>query len=82
MDEPLSNLDALLRLEMRAELKKLLADIKCPTIYVTRPNREALSMGDRIAVMKRHHPAVRCTWRLSTTCRRTNLSVALSATRR
>lgn len=52
MDEPLSNLDALLRLEMRAELKKLLADINATTIYVTHDQIEALSMGDRIAVMK------------------------------
>lgn len=52
MDEPLSNLDALLRLEMRAELKKLLNDIKVTTIYVTHDQIEALSMGDRIAVMK------------------------------
>ncbi|RMF80244.1 MAG: ABC transporter ATP-binding protein [Chloroflexi bacterium] len=51
MDEPLSNLDALLRLEMRAELKRLLADIKATTIYVTHDQIEALSMGDRIAVM-------------------------------
>lgn len=52
MDEPLSNLDALLRLEMRAELKKLLNDIRVTTIYVTHDQIEALSMGDRIAVMK------------------------------
>lgn len=52
MDEPLSNLDALLRLEMRAELKRLLRDIKATTIYVTHDQIEALSMGDRIAVMK------------------------------
>ncbi len=52
MDEPLSNLDALLRLEMRAELKKLLADVGATTIYVTHDQIEALSMGDRIAVMK------------------------------
>ena len=51
MDEPLSNLDALLRLEMRAELKRLLADIGATTIYVTHDQIEALSMGDRIAVM-------------------------------
>ncbi len=51
MDEPLSNLDALLRLEMRAELKRLLAEIKATTIYVTHDQIEALSMGDRIAVM-------------------------------
>jgi multiple sugar transport system ATP-binding protein len=52
MDEPLSNLDALLRLEMRAELKRLLQEIKTTTLYVTHDQIEALSMGDRIAVMK------------------------------
>jgi multiple sugar transport system ATP-binding protein len=51
MDEPLSNLDALLRLEMRAELKALLHELKTTTIYVTHDQIEALSMGDRIAVM-------------------------------
>jgi multiple sugar transport system ATP-binding protein len=52
MDEPLSNLDALLRLEMRAELKRLLREIEATAIYVTHDQIEALSMGDRIAVMK------------------------------
>ena len=52
MDEPLSNLDALLRLEMRAELKALLRQLETTTIYVTHDQVEALSMGDRIAVMK------------------------------
>jgi multiple sugar transport system ATP-binding protein len=52
MDEPLSNLDALLRLEMRAELKRLLAELKATTIYVTHDQIEAMSMGDRIAVMR------------------------------
>ncbi len=51
MDEPLSNLDALLRLEMRAELKALLQKLDATTIYVTHDQVEALSMGDRIAVM-------------------------------
>ena len=51
MDEPLSNLDALLRLEMRAELKTLLQSLDATTIYVTHDQIEALSMGDRIAVM-------------------------------
>jgi multiple sugar transport system ATP-binding protein len=53
MDEPLSNLDALLRLEMRAELKSLLQNLDATTIYVTHDQIEALSMGDRIAVMNR-----------------------------
>jgi len=52
MDEPLSNLDALLRLEMRAELKRLLMEIQATTLYVTHDQIEALSMGDRIAVMR------------------------------
>ena len=52
MDEPLSNLDALLRMEMRAELKSLLRQLGTTTIYVTHDQVEALSMGDRIAVMK------------------------------
>ncbi|HDD24809.1 MAG TPA: ABC transporter ATP-binding protein [Chloroflexi bacterium] len=52
MDEPLSNLDALLRLEMRAELKRLLQEIEATTLYVTHDQVEALSLGDRIAVMR------------------------------
>jgi multiple sugar transport system ATP-binding protein len=51
MDEPLSNLDALLRLEMRAELKRLFGEIGATTVYVTHDQVEALSMGDRIAIM-------------------------------
>jgi multiple sugar transport system ATP-binding protein len=52
MDEPLSNLDALLRLHARAELKRLHTDVRRTTVYVTHDQIEALSMGDRIAVMK------------------------------
>jgi multiple sugar transport system ATP-binding protein len=52
MDEPLSNLDALLRMQMRAELKRLLHDIHATTAFVTHDQVEALSMGDRIAVMR------------------------------
>ena len=52
MDEPLSNLDALLRLQARAELKRLLQEVKTTTVYVTHDQIEALSMGDRIAVMQ------------------------------
>ena len=51
MDEPLSNLDALLRLEMRAELKGVLAEAKSTAIYVTHDQVEAMSLADRIAVM-------------------------------
>src|SRR6266516_6124432 len=52
MDEPLSNLDALLRLQFRAELKKLVQEIQTTTIYVTHDQVESLSLGDRIAVMR------------------------------
>jgi multiple sugar transport system ATP-binding protein len=52
MDEPLSNLDALLRLRFRAELKKLVTELGTTTLYVTHDQVEALSLGDRIAVMR------------------------------
>ena len=52
MDEPLSNLDALLRLQARAELKRLLQEVQSTTVYVTHDQVEAMSMGDRIAVMQ------------------------------
>jgi multiple sugar transport system ATP-binding protein len=51
MDEPLSNLDAKLRLYMRMELKKLQKDLDITTIYVTHDQAEAMTMADRIAVM-------------------------------
>ena len=52
MDEPLSNLDAKLRIQTRAELIKLHRDLKTTTIYVTHDQVEAMTMGQRIAVMK------------------------------
>jgi multiple sugar transport system ATP-binding protein len=51
MDEPLSNLDALLRLEMRAELKTVLQEAGTTTLYVTHDQTEAMGLADRIAVM-------------------------------
>ena len=51
MDEPLSNLDARLRVEMRAELKRLHQELKITTIYVTHDQAEALSLSERIAVL-------------------------------
>jgi len=51
MDEPLSNLDARLRVEMRAELKRLQHDLKIVTIYVTHDQAEAMTLAHRIAVM-------------------------------
>jgi multiple sugar transport system ATP-binding protein len=53
MDEPLSNLDAKLRVQMRAEISKLQHDIGVTTIYVTHDQVEAMTMGDRVAVMRR-----------------------------
>ncbi len=51
MDEPLSNLDAKLRVQTRAEITKLQSDLKVTTVYVTHDQVEAMTMGDRIAVM-------------------------------
>jgi multiple sugar transport system ATP-binding protein len=51
-DEPLSNLDAKLRVETRAELKKLHLRLQTTTIYVTHDQEEAMTLGDRIVVMK------------------------------
>jgi len=72
MDEPLSNLDALLRLDMRAELKEVLRAAGTTTIYVTHDQTEAMALADRIAVLHSgkveqigtpsdiyHHPATR-----------------------
>ena len=53
MDEPLSNLDAKLRVQTRAEIAKLQHDLGVTTIYVTHDQVEALTMGDRVAVMRK-----------------------------
>jgi multiple sugar transport system ATP-binding protein len=53
MDEPLSNLDAKLRVQMRAEIAKLQHDMNVTTIYVTHDQVEAMTMGDRVAVMRK-----------------------------
>ncbi len=51
MDEPLSNLDAKLRVQMRAEIARIQRDLGVTTIYVTHDQTEAMTMGDRVAVM-------------------------------
>ncbi|HEY3756596.1 MAG TPA: ABC transporter ATP-binding protein [Opitutaceae bacterium] len=51
LDEPLSNLDAKLRLEMRAEIKRVCRDFRLTTIYVTHDQKEALSIADRMAIL-------------------------------
>jgi multiple sugar transport system ATP-binding protein len=52
MDEPLSNLDAKLRVQMRAEIARLQRDLSVTTIYVTHDQSEAMTLGDRVCVMK------------------------------
>ena len=52
MDEPLSNLDAKLRVEMRAEIARIQRDLGATTIYVTHDQVEAMTLGDRVAVMR------------------------------
>ena len=53
MDEPLSNLDAKLRVQMRAEIKKLQGELGVTTVYVTHDQVEAMTMGDRVSVMRK-----------------------------
>jgi multiple sugar transport system ATP-binding protein len=53
MDEPLSNLDAKLRVQTRAEIAKLQQDLGTTTLYVTHDQVEAMTMGDRVAVMRK-----------------------------
>src|SRR5882757_790899 len=53
MDEPLSNLDAKLRVQMRAEIRTLQRELGVTTVYVTHDQSEAMTMGDRVAVMRK-----------------------------
>jgi multiple sugar transport system ATP-binding protein len=53
MDEPLSNLDAKLRVQMRSEIARIQHDLDVTTIYVTHDQTEAMTMGDRVAVMRK-----------------------------
>src|SRR5206468_4805531 len=55
MDEPLSNLDAKLRVQMRAEIHQLQRRLGVTTLYVTHDQVEAMTMGDRVAVMRDGH---------------------------
>ena len=52
MDEPLSNLDAKLRVQMRTEVSRLQRDLSTTTVYVTHDQTEAMTLGDRVAVMR------------------------------
>ena len=53
MDEPLSNLDAKLRVQMRAEIARIQREVNATTIYVTHDQVEAMTMGDRVAVLRK-----------------------------
>jgi multiple sugar transport system ATP-binding protein len=53
MDEPLSNLDAKLRVQMRSEVSRIQHDLQATTVYVTHDQVEAMTMGDRVALMRR-----------------------------
>jgi multiple sugar transport system ATP-binding protein len=53
MDEPLSNLDAKLRVQMRAEISRIQQDLEVTTVYVTHDQTEAMTMGDRVAVIRK-----------------------------
>jgi iron(III) transport system ATP-binding protein len=55
LDEPLSNLDAKLRLEMRAEIRRVCKEFKLTTVYVTHDQKEALSISDRMAILEHGH---------------------------
>ncbi len=52
MDEPLSNLDAKLRVQMRTEVARLQSRLETTTVYVTHDQTEAMTLGDRVAVMR------------------------------
>ena len=79
MDEPLSNLDAKLRVQMRAEISKLQRNIGVTTIYVTHDQVEAMTMGDRVAVMRKGQLQQVAPPRSSTTVHSTSSSAASSA---
>ena len=55
LDEPLSNLDAKLRLEMRTEIRRVCQEFKLTTVYVTHDQKEALSIADRMAILESGH---------------------------
>ena len=55
LDEPLSNLDARLRLEMRTEIRRVCKEFKLTTVYVTHDQKEALSIADRMAILESGH---------------------------
>ena len=79
MDEPLSNLDAKLRVEMRAEIQRIQRDLNVTTIYVTHDQVEAMTMGDRVCVLRGGFLQQVASPRSSTTARPTSSSPSSSA---
>jgi multiple sugar transport system ATP-binding protein len=79
MDEPLSNLDAQLRVQMRAEISSLQDELGVTTVYVTHDQIEAMTMGDRVAVMRKGELQQVAPPRNSTTTPSTCLSADSSA---
>ena len=83
MDEPLSNLDAKLRVQMRTEVSRIQSRLGTTTVYVTHDQTEAMTLGDRVAVMRSGRPAAgRAARASSTTTRPTSSSPGSSARRR
>jgi multiple sugar transport system ATP-binding protein len=79
MDEPLSNLDAKLRVEMRTEVARLQRELAVTTIYVTHDQSEAMTLGDRVCVLRAAARSRSLRHRRSMNDLRTSLSPALSA---
>ena len=75
-DEPLSNLDAKLRGQMRTEIARLQRRLGITTVYVTHDQTEAMTLGDRVAVLQARHPAAARAPRASSTTNPVNLFVA------
>ena len=82
MDEPLSNLDAKLRVSTRAQIKNLSHELKVTTVYVTHDQIEAMTLADRVVVMKRAWCSRSAPRPISMTCPPTPSSPASSAARR
>ena len=82
MDEPLSNLDAKLRVQMRAEISRLQRRLGVTTIYVTHDQVEAMTMGDRVAVLQATASCSRSTPRRRSTTTRPTCSWPPSSARR
>ena len=76
MDEPLSNLDAKLRVQMRTEISRLQKRLATTTVYVTHDQTEAMTLGDRVVVMRGGRRPAGRRRRRSSTATRVNLFVA------